>query len=169
MPQNMQSTSVENWFYCRFSIHEMLKIVLSYGNYMNGGTPRGQADGFDLSILTKLKDVKSMDKKETLLEYLVLVYCNEHEDNAGKNEAENKMGDSSIMTSAAQVSFENIAKDLNSLKYSLNNASKKVRLINTVSNALFGTLYMAMHLTLVCSGMNIARTHFDTLVFVGRV
>lgn len=27
------------------------------GNYMNGGTPLGQADGFHLDILPKLKDI----------------------------------------------------------------------------------------------------------------
>ena len=37
-----------------------MESVLSFGNYMNGGTQRGQADGFDLAILPKLKDVKSM-------------------------------------------------------------------------------------------------------------
>lgn len=35
-------------------------LVLAFGNYMNGGNrTRGQADGFGLEILPKLKDVKS--------------------------------------------------------------------------------------------------------------
>lgn len=35
-------------------------LVLALGNYMNGGSrARGQADGFGLEILPKLKDVKS--------------------------------------------------------------------------------------------------------------
>ena len=37
-----------------------MEMILSFGNYMNGGTQRGQADGFDLGILAKLRDVKSM-------------------------------------------------------------------------------------------------------------
>jgi hypothetical protein len=42
------------------------------GNRMNGGNHvRGQADGFDLEILAKLKDVKSADMSITLLHYLV--------------------------------------------------------------------------------------------------
>lgn len=42
---------------------------------MNGGNvSRGQADGFGLEILTKLKDVKSKDHSITLLHYLVQVY-----------------------------------------------------------------------------------------------
>lgn len=38
----------------------VMESILAFGNYMNGGTQRGQADGFDLNILPKLKDVKSM-------------------------------------------------------------------------------------------------------------
>ena len=45
---------------CSESIRSILELVLAFGNYMNGGTQRGQADGFDLRILARLKDVKSM-------------------------------------------------------------------------------------------------------------
>jgi len=50
----------------------ILGCVLAFGNYLNGGTPRGQADGFILSILPKIADTKSVfDKNTTLLSYLV--------------------------------------------------------------------------------------------------
>lgn len=39
---------------------QVLGLVLAFGNFMNGGNrSRGQADGFSLDILPKLKDVKS--------------------------------------------------------------------------------------------------------------
>lgn len=39
---------------------QVLGLVLAFGNFMNGGNrTRGQADGFNLDILPKLKDVKS--------------------------------------------------------------------------------------------------------------
>lgn len=41
-------------------IRSVMELVLAFGNYMNGGTQRGQADGFDLEVLAKLKDVKSI-------------------------------------------------------------------------------------------------------------
>lgn len=42
---------------------------------MNGGNiARGQADGFELDILPKLKDVKCKDNSTNLLHYLVKVY-----------------------------------------------------------------------------------------------
>ena len=41
-------------------VKKILSIILAFGNYMNGGNrTRGQADGFSLDILAKLKDVKS--------------------------------------------------------------------------------------------------------------
>lgn len=42
------------------ALRDILGLVLAFGNYMNGGNrTRGQADGFGLEILPKLKDVKS--------------------------------------------------------------------------------------------------------------
>nr|XP_057913838.1 formin-like isoform X2 [Doryrhamphus excisus] len=44
-------------------VREVLGLVLALGNHMNGGNRvRGQADGFGLEILPKLKDVKSRVK-----------------------------------------------------------------------------------------------------------
>ena len=39
-------------------LQTVIALVLAFGNFMNGGTNRGQADGFGLEILSKLKDVK---------------------------------------------------------------------------------------------------------------
>jgi hypothetical protein len=42
---------------------------------MNGGNrQRGQADGFAIDILPKIKDVKSKDNTLTLIFYVVKVY-----------------------------------------------------------------------------------------------
>ena len=50
----------------------MFGVILACGNYMNGGNrQRGQADGFAVDILPKLKDVKSRDNSTTLLQYIV--------------------------------------------------------------------------------------------------
>ena len=63
----MLKTSVE--------ITNILGLVLAFGNYMNGGNiARGQADGFELDILPKLKDVKCKDNSTNLMHYLVSVY-----------------------------------------------------------------------------------------------
>ena len=50
------------WFdgtLCLFNslpLKNVLETILALGNYLNGGTERGQADGFGLDILNKLKD-----------------------------------------------------------------------------------------------------------------
>lgn len=50
------------------SIKRIFGLILAIGNYMNGGNrTRGQADGFGLEILPKIKDVKSKDATYTLL------------------------------------------------------------------------------------------------------
>mmetsp|Transcript_31501 Transcript_31501/g.60886 ORF Transcript_31501/g.60886 Transcript_31501/m.60886 type:complete len:1195 (-) Transcript_31501:458-4042(-) len=40
------------------ALPHLLSLVLAVGNYLNGGTSRGQADGFDLEALGKLDGVK---------------------------------------------------------------------------------------------------------------
>lgn len=53
----------------------VFSIILTLGNYMNGGNrQRGQADGFNLDILGKLKDVKSKESHTTLLHFIVRTY-----------------------------------------------------------------------------------------------
>lgn len=37
-------------------LKSVLETVLAVGNYLNGASERGQADGFRLDILNKLKD-----------------------------------------------------------------------------------------------------------------
>lgn len=35
-----------------------MSLALAIGNVLNGGTPKGQADGFDLTVLEKLVSIK---------------------------------------------------------------------------------------------------------------
>ncbi|GFU07445.1 formin-2 [Nephila pilipes] len=57
------------------NVENVISIILSLGNYMNGGNgSRGQADGFGLEILPKLRDVKSKDNSLTLLHFVVKLY-----------------------------------------------------------------------------------------------
>lgn len=55
------------------SIRHLLGLILSVGNYLNGGTPRGRADGFTIDVLTQVKTVKmtQSEKVGTLVDYLV--------------------------------------------------------------------------------------------------
>lgn len=61
------------------NLKKLFSIILTLGNYMNGGNRvRGQADGFGLEILGKLRDVKSKDNKITLLHFIVKTYISRH-------------------------------------------------------------------------------------------
>jgi len=55
------------------SIRHLLGAVLVAGNYLNGGTPRGRADGFAVDTLVQVQNLKSSqaDSPATLLDYLV--------------------------------------------------------------------------------------------------
>ena len=56
-------------------VSRVLGIILALGNYMNGGNrQRGQADGFAIDILPKIKDVKSKDNTLTLMYFVVKLY-----------------------------------------------------------------------------------------------
>ncbi|XP_061369645.1 formin-like protein 8 [Gastrolobium bilobum] len=50
---------------------KLLEAILKAGNRMNAGTSRGNAQGFNLSALRKLSDVKSTDGKTSLLHFIV--------------------------------------------------------------------------------------------------
>jgi len=51
-------------------IEKLLGLVLFIGNYLNGGTARGRADGFDLEALPKLGKLRASGQS-TLLDFLV--------------------------------------------------------------------------------------------------
>ena len=44
-------------------------MALSIGNVLNGGTPKGRADGFDLPVLSKLTTIKDTNG-ESLLSFI---------------------------------------------------------------------------------------------------
>ncbi|EGC36883.1 hypothetical protein DICPUDRAFT_150581 [Dictyostelium purpureum] len=54
-------------------IPKLLEVILILGNFINGGTARGNAFGFKLNTITKLADTKSTDNKISLVNYLTKV------------------------------------------------------------------------------------------------
>ena len=49
----------------------VLSALLGFGNYLNGGTNKGQADGFALGDLGKMSVTKDNANTVSLLEYAV--------------------------------------------------------------------------------------------------
>ncbi|XP_007436503.1 formin-2 [Python bivittatus] len=101
-------------------VMRVLGLVLAFGNYMNGGNrTRGQADGFGLDILPKLKDVKSSDNSRSLLSYIVSYYLRNFDEDAGKEQCIFPLPEPQDLFQASQLKFEEFNKDLRKLKKDL--------------------------------------------------
>ncbi|XP_060099477.1 formin-2 [Heteronotia binoei] len=101
-------------------VMRVLGLVLAFGNYMNGGNrTRGQADGFGLDILPKLKDVKSSDNSRSLLSYIVSYYLRNFDEDAGKEQCIFPLPEPQDLFQASQLKFEEFQKDLRKLKKDL--------------------------------------------------
>jgi hypothetical protein len=58
---------------------EMLGIILAIGNVLNGGTPKGQADGFDIKTLNSVVTFKD-SKKHSMLSFICKKMLAAHQD-----------------------------------------------------------------------------------------
>lgn len=89
------------------NLRELFAIILTLGNFMNGGNRyRGQADGFGFDVLGKLRDVRSKDKKITLLHYIVKTFINKRrQDGLKPKEISYPVPDADDVKSAATVDF----------------------------------------------------------------
>lgn len=63
-------------------VEKLLACTLYVGNYLNGGTARGRADGFDIEVLPNLGRLKASQKEPgqpgTLIDYIVQQVEKEH-------------------------------------------------------------------------------------------
>ncbi|NXN28698.1 FMN protein, partial [Nycticryphes semicollaris] len=112
------------------SVKEILGLILAFGNYMNGGNrTRGQADGFGLEILPKLKDVKSRDNCINLVDYVVIYYLRHCDKEAGTDKSIFPLPEPQDFFQASQVKFEDLIKDLRKLKRDLEASEKQMKLV----------------------------------------
>lgn len=112
------------------SLKDILGLVLAFGNYMNGGNrTRGQADGFGLEILPKLKDVKSRDNRMNLVDYVVLYYLRNFDEHAGTDKSVFPLPEPQDFFQAAQVKFDDLTKDTKKLKKDLTACEKNVETV----------------------------------------
>lgn len=103
------------------SVLQILGLVLAFGNFMNGGNrTRGQADGFTLDILPKLKDVKSSDNSRSLLSYIVAYYLRHFDEDAGRETCVYPLPEPQELFQASQMKFDDFQRDLRKLRKDLN-------------------------------------------------
>ncbi|KAM3964236.1 LOW QUALITY PROTEIN: formin protein cappuccino [Aphomia sociella] len=107
------------------SLKKLFAIILTLGNYMNGGNgQRGQADGFGLEILSKLKDVKSKQSNVTLLHFIVRTYMRGDSGVSGGALPVPEPGD---VVRAAALDFADVASNLENLAQHLAACKEKMR------------------------------------------
>ncbi|XP_078689269.1 formin-like [Branchiostoma floridae x Branchiostoma belcheri] len=96
-------------------LHAVLRLVLAAGNYMNGSTPRGQADGYQLDILAKLRDVRTKDKSGNLLQYIVRQYCRRSGDCCGPDGHTFRLPTTELMKTAREACLKDSRKTAHSM------------------------------------------------------
>jgi hypothetical protein len=99
------------------AIRHLLAVVLAAGNYLNGGTPRGRADGFAIDTLTQVRTVKMSQASSTessgagtLIDYLVQQMEAKYGGELGLIFAEG--GDAEKIRSAAKGRLEETGEEL---------------------------------------------------------
>ncbi|XP_037611923.1 formin-2 [Sebastes umbrosus] len=116
-------------------VKQILGLILAFGNFMNGGNrTRGQADGFTLDILPKLKDVKSSDGVKSLLSYIVAYYLRHFDEDAGRETSVYPLPEPHDLFQSSQMKFEDFQKDLNRLKKDLRACTSEVEKVCKVSD-----------------------------------
>lgn len=99
------------------NLSDLFSIILTFGNYMNGGNRyRGQADGFGLDVLGKLRDVRSKDKKITLLHFIVKTFISRRRQHGLKpKEISYPVPDADDVKSASTVDFDVLIEQIDQL------------------------------------------------------
>ncbi|XP_066483095.1 formin-like protein 1 isoform X2 [Tiliqua scincoides] len=90
-------------------LRQILEIVLAFGNYLNS-SKRGAAYGFRLQSLDALLDMKSTDRKQTLLHYIVRVIQEKYPD------LTNFSSELHFLDKAGTVSLDSVLQDVRGLQ-----------------------------------------------------
>lgn len=102
------------------SLKKVMALILTLGNYMNGGNRmRGQADGFGLEILDKLKDVKSKAPGVTLLHYVARAKLAQEDRQSYEEPLPLPVPEPADVEAAASINFDDLTKELDKLEKEL--------------------------------------------------
>nr|CAD7257648.1 unnamed protein product [Timema shepardi] len=116
------------------SLKTVFAIILALGNYMNGGNrTRGQADGFGLEILAKLKDVKSKDSSVTLLHFIIRSFIKKTNEDPLNPDFTLPIPEPGDVDRASNVNFDDLSKDLQKLQTELKICETKTEKVITAS------------------------------------
>ncbi|CAK9000889.1 unnamed protein product [Durusdinium trenchii] len=107
-------------------IRHLLGIVLHVGNYLNGGTPRGRADGFALDTLLLMRTVKMSqeNKAGTLVDYIVAQMERGHSGDLQKVFAPG--GEFELLKAAARHKAQDLADELRAFRATADQVHQKL-------------------------------------------
>jgi len=107
------------------NFNKLLQTVWGFGNYVNSGTLKGNAPGFQLRSLLRLKDTKSTnnEQKYTLLNLIVKNI------ESKQKEILEWVNDFESIKYASKVSFQTIKDDFAELEKGIDDFEKKIPLI----------------------------------------
>ena len=100
----------------------ILGIVLAVGNYLNGGTKKGQAEGFQLDILSKLEDTKD-NAKGNLADFCVQKVLPKDA------EFEEITTEFEVFSRSKEFSLDDMKNQVESLVNNLNDFKKKIKTV----------------------------------------
>ncbi len=115
----------------------IMRFVLAIGNYINGSSNRGNAMGFKLDSLNKLRDTKTTDNKSNLLNYLVLTL--EKKDPSALTVGE-ELKD---VAAGARVSFPALMEELAALTKSVANIEAAIQNVHPEAHDKFTSIVTA--------------------------
>eukprot|EP00913_Durusdinium_trenchii_P026569 g24925.t1 len=146
-------------------LQKLLALILEVGNYLNGGTERGQADGFDLETLGKLDSVKdnvaqSRDARHLIFEIHALSLPNSPQEfgqlakedhlrfyDRGEQLLEELGPLMKSVSRAVQRDSEGTLKMMKNVRVGLEEAEESLRELNQQLTEQLEALQMALELT----------------------
>ena len=116
--------------------HKILSAILSLGNIMNGGTAKGQADGFSLDLLPKLSGIKDNLGHSILTFICSKVHKEDPTFEGFKNKFPNLEKAAGYSMSETKKKLDELDKMVNTVEKSLNKLNSGDEFYNKANNSL---------------------------------
>jgi len=134
------------------SLRDLFSLILAFGNYMNGGTKKGQAHGFKICSLSQLTECKS-ENGQTLMEYLYLYSLKNN-----KNLL-NFIDEWASLESAVSVDVPTLRLAVNQINVKLNLINNRTKSTNSLATDRFASVMKPFYGSASRKFENIKKTH----------
>eukprot|EP01041_Mallomonas_annulata_P005865 gene5865-11842_t len=121
---------------------KILQKMLAVGNLMNEGTHRGQAEGITLDSLMKMVHMKGVDKKTSVLDYVVKKILSK-----GHERMLNAPEDISLADEAARLSGTDLSKTMTALILTLQTIENEVNRVKSAAATGINTVAITEEIT----------------------